>query len=390
MKRQPDSINPFILQALVFALVAATFAVIYITQPILPLLRVEFGVDATQASLTVSAVILGIALSNLPFGRLADRHPVKPLIAIGALCVAGAGIMCSLVHQIAFLIAFRFMQGVFIPAIITSLVAYLARSLPLERLNVVMGSYIAATLIGATGGRVVSGWLFPPSDWRWVFVYLSAFVCAGACAALAWLPRERIQRAPDARDDGYLALLRRPDLLRIYVVAFSELFIFSALFNYLPFYLSGPDFGVSTKIITLMYLSFLVGVVVAPVSGKLSNRLGNGVTMITGAGIFALSLAFTHVHSLVIICVSLIGVCAGFFAIHAAAVGALNRRLSASRGRANSLYVLFYYLGGSVGITVSGYSYQMFGWKGVTGLGMVMLIIIALVGIVELKARKAG
>jgi YNFM family putative membrane transporter len=55
-------------QFLVFALVAAAFTNIYLTQPVLPVIAREFGVDAAGASLTVSATVLGIALSTLPFG----------------------------------------------------------------------------------------------------------------------------------------------------------------------------------------------------------------------------------------------------------------------------------------------------------------------------------
>ncbi|MBW2435245.1 MAG: MFS transporter, partial [Deltaproteobacteria bacterium] len=71
------------LQALVFTLVTAAFTNIYITQPVLPVLSVEFGINESTASFSVSAVILGIALSNLPFGRLADRYPIKPIILTG-------------------------------------------------------------------------------------------------------------------------------------------------------------------------------------------------------------------------------------------------------------------------------------------------------------------
>jgi MFS family permease len=67
----------------VFLLVAATFSTIYLTQPVLPVLRKEFGIDAAKASLTVSAVIFGIALATLPFGRLADRFPARPIILSG-------------------------------------------------------------------------------------------------------------------------------------------------------------------------------------------------------------------------------------------------------------------------------------------------------------------
>jgi hypothetical protein len=62
-------------------------------------------------------------------------------------------------------------------------------------------------------------------------------------------------------------------------------------------------------------------------------------------------------------------VTAGFFAVHSAAAGSLNRKLAEGRGRANSLYVLFYYLGGWVGITASGRAYQFAGWRAVAGPG---------------------
>lgn len=52
-----SSIN---LQALVFCLVGAGFTTIYITQPVLPVLQMEFGIDETIASFSISAVIFGI------------------------------------------------------------------------------------------------------------------------------------------------------------------------------------------------------------------------------------------------------------------------------------------------------------------------------------------
>ncbi|HEY7528730.1 MAG TPA: hypothetical protein VH660_06215 [Candidatus Deferrimicrobiaceae bacterium] len=59
--------NTIGLQVLIFSLVAAVFSTIYITQPVLPVLRAGFGASASRASLTISAVIPGIALANLPF-----------------------------------------------------------------------------------------------------------------------------------------------------------------------------------------------------------------------------------------------------------------------------------------------------------------------------------
>ena len=85
---------------------------------------------------------------------------------------------------------------------------------------------------------------------------------------------------------------------------------------------------------------------------------------------------------------SLAGVCAGFFIVHTAAVGALNRKLAAGRGRGNSLYVLFYYLGGTAGITVSGLAYRRAGWRGVVALVVVLLLIPVTAGILEARSEQ--
>ncbi len=380
------SLSPVGLQALVFALVSAAFTTIYLVQPVLPVLQQEFGVDEKQASLAISAVIFGIALSNLPFGRLADRWPIKPIIACGGAVVVICSLACAMVQQMSHLVLLRFIQGLSIPALTTCLAAYLAKNLPLERLNVVMGSYVAATVAGGLGGRLLGGWIHPPLHWRYAFFTVAVLVAMATLAAVVFLPGEKRGEIAARTDDGFLALLWRADLLRIYSVAFFSFWVFSALFNYLPFYLAGPAFNASTERITVTYMAYVLGIIVGPLSGKLSNRAGNGVTMVLGAVIFAMALAMTHIPSIWAVVAGLCCVCIGFFSIHSAAAGSLNQKLQTSRGRANSLYVLFYYLGGFTGITLGGFGYQRFGWIGVTGAGTVLLAIIAAAGLVEMRA----
>ncbi len=171
------------LQFLVFALVAAAFSTIYITQPVLPIIQTEFGVSETKASLTISAVILGIALSNLPLGSAADRFPIKPIILIGGCVITLCGLVCALTSDITVLIATRFLQGLFIPCLTTCMVAYLSKTLPLESLNVVMGSYVAATVAGGLGGRLLGGFIHPPLHWRYAFVTASVVLLPATLAA---------------------------------------------------------------------------------------------------------------------------------------------------------------------------------------------------------------
>ncbi|HUL22277.1 MAG TPA: MFS transporter [Thermodesulfobacteriota bacterium] len=411
------------LQIVVFALVSASFTNIYITQPVLPVLRQEFAADMVVVSFTVSAVILGMAMSNLPFGFLVDRLPIHPIILTGGLFVALGGFICAVTKDLWLLIGARFIQGLFIPALTTCLAAYLAKTLPTERVSIVMGSYVSATVLGGMGGRFLGGWIHPPLHWRYAFVSASVLILVTTFSALRGLPRPRVaagQReestprllglrawvrsgltlsgvkarlrgrslAPPNGSIGFLELLKRWETLRLYFCAAGSFAIFSSIFNYLPFRLNGPPFHLSTELTTLVYLVYVVGIFMGPTSGRISNRFGTGNTLLGGTVILAGSLALILIPSLVAVLLGLFGVCTGFFTIHASAVGSLNRKLSRGQGRANALYVLFYYTGGWLGITGTGFAYRLGGWSAVVFCALFLLIIPLSAGIGERTIGK--
>jgi YNFM family putative membrane transporter len=68
----------------------------------------------------------------------------------------------------------------------------------------------------------------------------------------------------------------------------------------------------------------------------------------------------------------------------------MNRSLTESRGRANSLYILWYYLGGSCGITVMGWAWQHAAWNGVLAVGYTMLLALAAVALWEKRLEHTG
>lgn len=377
----------FKLQMVVFALVSASFTNIYITQPILPVLQDEFGVTPVQVSLTVSAVILGIVLSNLFFGFLADRVSIHPVILTGGLCVAAGGLISALTHDFRILIAARLFQGIFIPALTTSLAAWLARTLPGKRLSVVMGSYVSATVLGGLGGRLLGGWIHPPLHWRYAFLSASAFIVVTTILALMMLPRTEVKKTiSQDKGDGFFSLLMRKDLLLVFSCGAGGLFVFSPIFNFLPYRLAGSPFYFSTEMITLVYLVYVLGIFLGPVAGRISNIFGGGNTLIAGTCILGVSLILLLIPNVAAVISGLLGLCAGFFTIHAVAVGLLNKKLTSSHGKANALYVLFYYTGGWLGITGAGFVFQRAGWKGVVSFAMCSLVIPFVTGLFEKNA----
>ena len=378
----------FRLQFIVFSLVSAAFTNIYITQPVLPVLQSEFSSDLVLVSFSVSAVIFGIAISNLPFGFLADKLPIHPIIIIGGVLVAIGGLICAVTKDLWVLIGARFLQGVFIPSLTTCLAAYLAKTLPVARLNVIMGSYVSATVLGGLCSRLLGGWIHPPLHWRYAFVSASVLTFLATFIALRGLPRVSSEARQQYDTIGFLELMKRWDLLRIYLCATGSFAIFSSVFNYLPYRLAERPFGFSTEMTTLLYLVYVVGIFMGPTAGRISNRFGSGNTLITGSIVLGGGLAVIQFLSIIAVIFGLLGICAGFFTIHSAAVGSLNRKLSSGQGRANALYVLFYYMGGWIGITGSGVVYKQGGWNALIYISMLALIIPLCAGISERKSHS--
>jgi YNFM family putative membrane transporter len=154
-----------------------------------------------------------------------------------------------------------------------------------------MGAYVSATVAGGLSGRLLGGWIHPPLHWRYAFVSASLFLMVAAALALFRLPAEGGPNKAGLRDrPGFLALLTRWDLVRIYAVGFGAFFVFSSVFNYLPFHLAGPPFHAPTQWITFLYLSYIIGIFMGPLAGRLSDRWGNGAAMVFGAALFALAI----------------------------------------------------------------------------------------------------
>ena len=207
-------------QMLVFLLVATGFTVVYITQPVLPVIEQEFVVDARTASLSVSMVIFGIALANLPFGMLVDRFSIKPIVLTGGAIIAIASLACALTRSFPLLIAARFVQGLFMPSLTTCIAAYLAQSLPATQLN---SSWVPTSQQPWRVGWADGVWRFdhPPLHWRYAFVSAALLLTLTTLAAYVSLARENVKQKTAARQAGFVQLLTQPGLLRMFTVGFG-------------------------------------------------------------------------------------------------------------------------------------------------------------------------
>ncbi len=240
-----------------------------------------------------------------------------------------------------------------------------------------MGNYVAATVLGGVGGRLIGGMLFPPDLWRWSFVFVAALIAIATLVAWRTLPDDTENRKPITANGSLADLLKSPNLLMLYACGGTGLALFATVFNYLPYRLTTAPFDLSSTVAAGFYTCYLLGLITAPMAGELSSRFGFGNTLLAGVVLVATALFALMSDELAVTIAALLLLSAGYFTLHSAAVGSLNSKLVAGqgRGRANALYIMFYYIGGSLGIQIGGYIYAWGGWTNLIVFCIVLLLV---------------
>jgi MFS transporter, YNFM family, putative membrane transport protein len=349
------------------------FASLYAPQPLLPVLTEAFGVGEARASLLITVTLLPLAVAPIAYGFLLQRLSARRLL-IGAVWVlAAAQLAVYFVERFEHLLALRVVQGLVIPAILTSLMTYVGASAGPGRIARVMALYVAASVMGGFLGRAVSGAVSASLSWRWSFLMLGAAisVCALLLPRLGADPPVSFQRL---RLAAIMEVLREPAFLRLYGVVFCAFGAFASLLNFLPFRLVELGTGLSEAGIGLMYSGYLMGVVISLTSIRVAAQTGGPVNaMLTGTAVLLSALLFFAGSSLSLLFIGMFVLCAGMFLVHSLAPGVLNQRTGEQRGVVNGLYIAFYYAGGAAGSFLPGYLYHGLGWHAyLSALGLVI------------------
>ena len=95
--------------------------------------------------------------------------------------------------------------------------------------------------------------------------------------------------------------LRNPQLLATYAVGFGTLFNFIATFTYINFVLAAPPFSFSATLLGAVFLVYLLGAAVTPMTGRFIHRLGRRPFMIGNCAVWVCGILLTLIPSLVAI-----------------------------------------------------------------------------------------
>ncbi|MDX2631139.1 MFS transporter [Streptomyces scabiei] len=316
----------------------ATFALLYSTQALLPLISDGFASTASAASWTVSAATGALALFVLPMSALSERFGRRTVMTASLVVAVTVGLLIPFAPSLGALVVLRAVQGAALAGVPASATAYLAEEVRPKALITAIGLFVAGNSVGGMSGRVVTGWVAQEWGWRVALGVLGVIAvgCAVAFRLLLPAPKHFVAGSlrPAVLARTVRAHLANPLLRRLYAIGALFMTVFGGVYTVIGYRLAGDPFSLPQGVIGSIFLVYLVGTVSASTAGKLVGRLGRRGTLYLAGATTAAGLLVSLSDSLPVVLLGLVLITAGFFAGHAAASSAVSH--TAKEGRAGA------------------------------------------------------
>lgn len=348
-------------------------ASVYLTQPVMAEIGSTYGVTSSDARLAFSAVSIAYAAAFFFLGPLTDRLDPRRMSLIGLLAAALALVAASVAGSFHELLAMLVVQGVAAALVPAAMFALLPRIAPKELIGTYFGMVIAATVVGITLGRAGMSLATAHLGLHGSLRLWAALLALAAVLNQA-LPATVSPAVASSIGRAYanaLRMLSRSMLLRLFGTGFLLFFGYLGVLTFLTLRLHQPPFSFDSAAIgsvSLLGLSALIG---APLSGRLTARLGSMRVALGGLTIVLLAVACLALATdRLVLGLGVVMLFLGVFSCQPAVFVRIAERVGPDqRGAASSLYLLTCLGAGSASSALLGSAWAAGGWLLVTSLG---------------------
>jgi MFS transporter, Spinster family, sphingosine-1-phosphate transporter len=265
----PNRSIPFTsLQARLLAVLAlinfVNFADRELLNPLVPLLRLHFGVSDAQLGSLQTVMLIVLALASIPFGFLADRFSQPKIIAFAVLFWSFASVASGLAPTFLLLLVARGFVGVGEAAYAPAAQSMISDSFSYDHRALAQSVFAAGMLLGGAAGFALGGILGGRYGWQTTVVVVGAL---GFLPALTAFRLPEPPRRPRSELTGIWQLLRVPAFLALMVagtcITFSTVSLVSWGADYVKNY---KDFTLREAAISISVIS-LISLVLGVLSG---------------------------------------------------------------------------------------------------------------------------
>jgi YNFM family putative membrane transporter len=360
----------------------ATFALMYAVQPLMPVFSTAFHVSPAASSLTLSLTTLPLALSMLGASALADRHGRKPVMVASLLASATLSTACAAAPGLPALLVLRALMGISLGGLPSIAMTYVAEEMAPAAVGLAMGLFIGGSAIGGMSGRLLAGLLAAHVNWRVALAAIGGegFTCALLLARFLPAGRVTTRQSIALRSLGRAAAghLRTPIMRRLFGQGFLLMGSFVTIYNYVAYRLLAPPYALNPDHVSLIFSVYLVGVVTSSVMGHAALRRGRRRILLLNIALMLAGVALTLPAWLPALVLGIAIFTAGFFGAHSVASAWVGAAARQDRAQASALYLLAYYIGGSLAGTLAGLLWPHAGWPAIAAFVAAMLTLAAI------------
>jgi predicted MFS family arabinose efflux permease len=347
---------------------------LYYAQPLIALIAPEIGLSESAASLIVTLTQLGYCIGLVLLVPLGDLIENRKLV-IFTICGAILALFIAMLAPTAGWFLFSaFIVGVGSVAV-QMLLPIAAHITPEERRGRTIGNIMSGLLLGIMLARPFSTLIADFFGWRAVFGVSAILLILLTVILWLLLPI----RKPKSDHHYYSligslwTLLRETPILQRRAIYQAALFAsFTLFWTMAPILLAGPVFQFSQLGIALFTLAGAMGVVAAPIAGRMAD---SGHTKIaTGFSIAAVAFAFLLAQmgghgSLAALVIA--GILLDLGVQSSLVLGQRTIYLLGAdvRSRLNGLYMAIFFAGGAIGSAIASIAYVYGGWSLVAWIG---------------------
>lgn len=359
---------------------------LYYGQPLAAAIGESLHAHVRSIGTALTATQIGYALGMILLVPLGDARERRSLVVTTVACAVPALLLLAMSRSVPALVVSSLLVGAS-SSVAQMIVPYAVDLAPADQRGRVVGTVMSGLLAGILLSRTASGAIAAALGWRAVYV-----IAACAMAVLGVVLRLTMPRRLPTTRLGYGEVLRslamvvksEPVLRSRSLVGASCFASFSVFWAMLSYHLA--TFGHGSATAGLFGAIGIVGVLVAPVAGRLA--MGPRPERINAAALVATALSFAvfaiGARSLVAIGAGVVLLDAGVQANQLTNQTVIYGLNPALRSRMNAVYMVGYFIGGSVGTVASTLAWSFGGWPAVCATGAAF----ALLGLVPLRLER--